>query len=78
MHARMTQSKLKKAEVVEAQAKMDQTLEFLEKQLSKGSPYICGENLTIADLLILKSADVISIGAVIVFRLGFLAGLSSP
>ena len=56
MNARMTQTKLKKADVADAKMKMDLALDFLEKHLSGGSLFICGDQLTIADLLIFHEA----------------------
>ena len=43
---------VKAADLKEAEAKVKTTLDFLDKHLSSGKKYICGNNLTIADLLI--------------------------
>lgn len=41
-----------KAAIAEAEAKIKDTLSFLQKRLSTGSPYLVGNHLSIADLLI--------------------------
>lgn len=43
---------LEGSDIHEARKKIGETLDFLEVQLSKGNKYICGNNLTIADILI--------------------------
>ena len=47
---------VKASDIKEADAKMRATLDFLDNHLSNGGPYICGENMTIADLLIFHEA----------------------
>ena len=43
---------LEGAVIHEARQKMGETFDFLEGLLSQGNKYVCGNNLTIADLLI--------------------------
>ena len=47
---------IKASDIKEAEAKMRSTLDFLNQYLEKRGPYICGENMTIADLLIFHEA----------------------
>ena len=45
---------VKGSDIMEAEKKIYQVLDFLEAHLSKGSPYICGKRMTIADLLVFE------------------------
>ena len=48
----MAQKTLKMSDIMDNEKKMFSTLDFLDKHFSKGSEYICGNKMTIADLLI--------------------------
>ena len=41
---------VKASDLKEAETKMRSTLDFLEKHFSDGKLFICGKNMTIADL----------------------------
>ena len=56
IQAVMGTGKLERGQVAEAEQKMVQTFDYLESVLSQGEPFICGENMTIADLLIFHDA----------------------
>ena len=47
---------VKASDLKEAEIKMRATLDFLEKHFSDGKLFICGKNMTIADLLIFHEA----------------------
>ena len=48
----MSGNPVQASELTQAEAKMKETLAFLDNLLAKGSGYLVGSSLTIADLLI--------------------------